>query len=67
MEEIPAAPIVTDLFVETGKAMAAAWGVPEYPFGVMRHPIANLTEAELDARAREVLPQIVSLLLEGRR
>jgi hypothetical protein len=31
----------------------------------MPHPIANLTEAELDGRAREIAPQVVKLLLAG--
>jgi hypothetical protein len=31
----------------------------------MPHPIANLTEAELDQRARDITPQVVKLLLEG--
>jgi hypothetical protein len=62
---IPAAAIVTDVFESTGAAMARAWGVPEYRFLSMPHPIANLTEAQLDQRAREIAPQVVKLLLEG--
>jgi hypothetical protein len=31
----------------------------------MPHPIANLSEAELDQRAREIVPDIVKLLLTG--
>jgi hypothetical protein len=31
----------------------------------MPHPVANLTEAELDRRAREIAPEIVKLLLQG--
>jgi hypothetical protein len=30
----------------------------------MPHPIANLTDKELDQRARDMVPQIVALLLE---
>ncbi len=62
---VPAASIVTDVFEETGRAMAQAWGVPRYKFLSMPHPIANLTDAELDQRAREMVPLIVKLLLEG--
>lgn len=62
---IPAASIVTDVFEGTGHAMAQSWGVPEYKFLAMPHPIANLTEAELDARARTIAPEIVRLLLKG--
>jgi hypothetical protein len=62
---VPAASIVTDVFEATGHAMAQAWGVPEYKFLAMPHPIANLTEAQLDQRAREIAPEIVKLLLQG--
>lgn len=60
---LPAAAIVTDVFEATGKAMAEAWGVPDYTFLAMPHPIANLTEEQLDRRAREMVPQIVDILL----
>jgi hypothetical protein len=62
---VPAASIVTDVFEGTGHAMAQSWGVPEYKFLSVPHPIANLTEAELDARARSIVPEVVRLLLKG--
>ncbi len=62
---IPAASIVTDVFESTGHAMAQSWGVPEYKFLALPHPIANLTDAQLDQRAREIVPQVVKLLLQG--
>ena len=62
---IPSASIVTDVFEVTGRAMAEQWGLPYYKFLAMPHPIANLTEAQLDTRAREMTPQIVRLLLQG--
>jgi hypothetical protein len=31
----------------------------------MPHPTANLTEGELDQRAREIAPEVKNLLLEG--
>ena len=62
---MPAASIVTDVFEGTGHAMAQSWGVPEYKFLSMPHPIANLSEADLDARARTIAPEIVTLLLKG--
>jgi len=62
---MPAASIVTDVFEATGRAMAVSWGVPEYKFLAMPHPIANLTEAQLDQRAREIAPEVVKLLLQG--
>ena len=62
---VPSASIVTDHFEVTGRAMAEQWGVPLYKFVVMPHPIANLTESELDQRAREIVPKVVKLLLQG--
>ncbi len=62
---VPSASIVTDVFEVTGRAMAEQWGLPYYKFLVMPHPIANLTEAELDQRAREIAPQVAKLLLQG--
>jgi hypothetical protein len=62
---VPSASIITDVFKLTGKAMARAWGVPEFRFLSMPHPIANLTDAELDQRAAAIAPEIVKLLLEG--
>ena len=62
---MPAASIITDVFEATGRAMAQAWGLPNYKFLSVPHPIANLTDQELDQRAREIVPQIVQLLLEG--
>ena len=62
---VPAASLITDVFDTTGRAMAVAWGLPTYKYLALPHPIANLTEEELDQRAREITPQIVQLLLEG--
>jgi hypothetical protein len=62
---VPAASIVTHLFGDTGKAMARSWGVPAYRFLSLLHPIANLTEWELDQRAQEIAPKVVRLLTES--
>ncbi len=62
---VPSASIVTHVFEVTGRAMAEQWGVPSYKFLVMEHPIANLTEPQLDERARQMVPQVVKLILEG--
>ena len=62
---VPSAAIVTEVFEVTGRAMAEQWGAPHYRFLVMPHPIANLTEAELNQRAREIAPEAVKLLLQG--
>ena len=39
--------------------MATSWGVQDYQFLVTAHPIANLTEDELDTRADELAAQVL--------
>jgi len=62
---MPSASIITDLFQKTGSAMARTWGLPDFRFLMMPHPIANLTDEELDQRAAAIVPEVVKLLLEG--
>ena len=62
---MPSASIVTEVFKATGRAMATTWGLPDFRFLAMPHPIANLTPAQLDQRAEAILPEVVRLLLEG--
>ncbi len=64
---IPAVAIVTDAFIPTGAAMARSWGLPHYKFLAVPHPVANLTERQLDERAREIVPKVVKLFLEGQK
>ena len=62
---IPAVSIVTEPFRVTGEEMAKTWGIPEYRFLDMPHPIANLSEDELNARADDLVEEVVALLKEG--
>ena len=62
---IPAISIVTDAFVDTGKMMASKWGVPQFRFLSVPHPVANLKDAELDRRADDLLNEVIKLLKEG--
>ena len=62
---MPTASIITDVFMRTGDAMARSWGLKDFKFVAMPHPIANLTDEQLDQRARDITPQVVKLLLEG--
>ena len=64
---IPSASIITDVFKATGTAMAKSWGLPDFRYIAMPHPIANLTEEQLDAAAAAVTPQVVELLLQGQK
>ena len=62
---MPSASIITDVFMRTGQAMARTWGLKDFRFLSMPHPIANLTGEQLDQRARDIVPEVVRLLLEG--
>ena len=64
---IPSASIITDVFKATGTAMAKTWGLPDFRFLAMPHPIANLTDAQLDERAAAIVPEVVKLLMEGQK
>ena len=61
--DIPAVSIVTEPFIATGQAMAKNWGAPDYAFLVTPHPIANLSEAQLNARADELTDQVVAFFM----
>ena len=61
---VPAASVATHVFINMGRASAAAQGMPDYPFVVVEHPIGRLTEEEMRAKAEAALPEIVKLLLE---
>ncbi len=61
--DMPAVSIVTEPFIATGQAMAKNWGAPDYTFLVTPHPIANVSEAELDARADELTDQVVAFFM----
>jgi hypothetical protein len=62
---IPAASICTDLFVPNGQAIAEAHGAPDYPFALVPHPLASASLAELARQAKEVLPELIRLLVAG--
>ncbi|MGI4815443.1 MAG: UGSC family (seleno)protein [Janthinobacterium lividum] len=63
MRNIPSASIITHLFINTGQAMTKQWGIPDYQFLVMEHPIANLPDELLQQRAELIAPQVVEMLL----
>lgn len=54
--------VITDRFVPSARAMAELNGIPDYPFAVIAHPIADNDEATLRAKAEHVLAQLVPLL-----
>ena len=63
---IPTATIITDIFDNTAKAMAKMMGVPDFTYGVAHHPLSSLTPEGIKERARELVPQVKKILLEGR-
>jgi hypothetical protein len=62
---IPAATICTDHFVETARATATVWGIPDYPVIFMPHPLSTLTDDEIQAAAQKLAEQAVGALLTG--
>ncbi len=62
---IPAIPVLTDAFDSTAREMAQLWGVPDFRFVMMPHPLASLTEAQVDERATALVEHILNLLHQG--
>jgi hypothetical protein len=62
---IPAVPIVTDAFESTAKEMAELWGVPDFRFVMMPHPLGSLSDEGIARRADELVEKVVTLLQQG--
>jgi hypothetical protein len=62
---MPAVPIITDAFDATAREMAALWGVPEFRFVMMPHPLASLAPDAIERRAGELVGKVIALLREG--
>ena len=60
---VPTAAICTELFVPNGKAIAEAHGAPDYPFALVPHPLASASPTELAREAKQVLPEVLRLLV----
>ena len=58
----PALVICTDPFAPTGRNIARALGVPDYPFALVEHPIGSRTVAELRKRAAAAFEQGIGIL-----
>ncbi len=63
---LPTVTIITEVFVKTAQAYTRLMGVPTFPYLICPHPITNVDSVELEARARQLVPQVRRLLLEGR-
>ena len=62
---MPAVPIITDAFDATAREMAELWGVPEFRFVMMPHPLASLTPEAIEQRAAELVDKVLALLRDG--
>jgi hypothetical protein len=61
---IPAVAIMTDRFVPSARVVAELNGLPDYPFVVIGHPIANDSDDDLRRKAEAVVGRIAALLTE---
>ncbi len=59
---VPAVSICTDSFLLPAQAMAQAYGFPGFEFVTVPHPIASLSQEQIQARARDVLPEVLRIL-----
>ena len=59
---IPAVAVMTDRFEPTARAVAEVNGIPDYPYVVIAHPIANDGDEDLRRKAEDVIDRLVSLL-----
>ena len=55
---------MTDRFEASARAVAELNGLPDYPFAVIGHPIANDGDADLRKKAEDVVARIAALLTE---
>jgi len=62
---IPTVPIITDEFDSTAREMADLWGLPDFRFVMMPHPLSTLTLPEMEQRAEELVEKVVGLLKTG--
>jgi hypothetical protein len=59
---VPAVAICTKPFLKSSQAMAARQGFEGYRFVMVEHPVSSLGPEEIRERAREALPQVLSIL-----
>jgi hypothetical protein len=60
---VPAVSVCTDAFVVPARAMADVYGVPDFEFATIPHPIASLTPAQIEANVRPVIADVVRILV----
>jgi hypothetical protein len=55
---------MTDRFVRSAQVVAQVNGLPDYPFAVIGHPVANDDDDALRAKAVDAVRQIVPILTQ---
>jgi hypothetical protein len=55
---------MTDRFVRSAQLVAQVNGLPDYPFAVIGHPVANDSDEALRVKAEEAVRQIVPMLTQ---
>ena len=53
---------MTDRFERSAKIVSSLNGLPDYPFVMIPHPVANNDDDMLRQKAADVAPRIVELL-----
>lgn len=59
---VPTAVIITEPFIASGKAMAVAQGIPDYPFAVIPHPIAATERQALGDWTEKIVEEVAEIL-----
>ncbi len=57
-----AAVICTEQFASSARMTAQTFGMADFPYAEILHPIGRVTEQELTERAEVALPQVVAIL-----
>ena len=60
---VPTAAIITAAFVREAEVQRAALGAEGLETVVITHPLSTLTDAEIQSRADEAVPQVLAILV----
>jgi len=60
---VPTAAIITAAFVREAEVQRAALGAEGLETVVITHPLSTLTDAEIQSRAEEAVPQVLAILV----
>lgn len=60
---MPTAAIITAAFVREAEVQRAALGAEGLETVVITHPLSTLTDAEIQSRAEEAVPQVLAILV----